>query len=118
MLDTRARGSYDSSVPMWRCPHCGAPQPESSRCWVCHRSSTSCLTCRHFRSAVVAKVGYCALDRTRSPLTGDEIRPCWEASQAPGATVPVVAWMPEARRVDPVPDGQSAAGVPLWLDET
>jgi hypothetical protein len=38
-------------------------------------------------------VGYCGLDRTRSPLQGDEIRACWDAaaavpnagSRAPGA---------------------------------
>jgi len=24
-------------------------------------------------------LGYCGLDRDRSPLRGDEIRPCWEA---------------------------------------
>jgi hypothetical protein len=23
-------------------------------------------------------LGYCGLDRARSPLNGDEIRPCWE----------------------------------------
>jgi hypothetical protein len=28
-------------------------------------------------------LGYCGLDRDRSPLRGDEIRPCWEA--VPGA---------------------------------
>ena len=36
-------------MPVWRCPHCGTPQAESSRCWVCRRSTTSCATCRHFR---------------------------------------------------------------------
>jgi hypothetical protein len=33
-------------------------------------------------------VGYCGLDRTRSPLQGDEIRPCWDAaapSVSPGS---------------------------------
>jgi hypothetical protein len=24
-------------------------------------------------------LGYCGLDRSRSPLRGDEIRPCWDA---------------------------------------
>jgi hypothetical protein len=69
-------------MPMWRCPHCGTPQAETSRCWVCKRSSTSCGTCRHFRRSVAAQLGYCGLDRRRSPLHGDEIRPCWEASSA------------------------------------
>jgi hypothetical protein len=65
---------------MWRCPHCGTPQAETARCWVCRRSSTSCATCRHFRHSVAANLGYCGLDRTREPLRGDEIRPCWESA--------------------------------------
>ena len=67
---------------MWRCPHCGTPQTETARCWVCRRSSTSCATCRNFRNAVAVNIGYCGLDRTRSPLAGDEIRSCWEPSAA------------------------------------
>jgi hypothetical protein len=27
----------------------------------------------------VANVGYCGLDRRRSPLVGDEMRACWDA---------------------------------------
>ncbi|MFL5779636.1 MAG: hypothetical protein ACJ761_11950 [Chloroflexota bacterium] len=65
-------------MPLWRCPHCGTPQAESSRCWVCRRSSTACGTCRHFRSSVAAQIGYCGLDPRRGPLRGDEIRGCWE----------------------------------------
>jgi hypothetical protein len=65
-------------MPMWRCPHCGTPQAETARCWVCHRSSTACGTCRHFRRSVAAQLGYCGLDRTRQPLAGIEIRACWE----------------------------------------
>ena len=65
---------------MWRCPHCGTPQAETARCWVCHRSSTACATCRHFRRSVAAQLGYCGLDRQRVPLRGDEIRACWEAA--------------------------------------
>jgi hypothetical protein len=64
---------------MWHCPHCGAPQAETARCWVCRRSSTTCSTCSHFRRAVSADLGYCALDRRRLPLTGRELRGCWEA---------------------------------------
>ena len=71
-------------MPMWRCPHCGTPQAETARCWVCRRSSTACGTCRHFRRAVAANLGYCGLDRRRSPLTGDEIQACWE----PSTTIP------------------------------
>jgi hypothetical protein len=79
-------------MPMWRCPHCGVPQPEVARCWVCRRSSTSCATCRSFRTSVAAKLGYCALDRRRTPLDGDEIRPCWEPAKPTVAAVePAVA---------------------------
>ena len=66
-------------MPMWRCPHCGTPQTESARCWVCRRSSTTCSTCRHFRRSLAANVGYCGLDRRRLPLTGSELRGCWTA---------------------------------------
>jgi hypothetical protein len=74
-------------MPMWRCPHCGTPQAETARCWVCHRSSTACGTCRHYRRSVAGQLGYCGLDRTRQPLTGDEIRSCWE-SWPGGAALP------------------------------
>jgi hypothetical protein len=70
--------SYDGKVAMWACPHCGAPQAEAARCWVCHRSSTTCSTCRHFRTSLAADVGYCGKDRWRAPLTGLELRACWE----------------------------------------
>jgi hypothetical protein len=82
-------------MSMWRCPHCGTPQAESARCWVCRRSSTACGTCRHFRRSVAAQLGYCGLDRKRLPLRGDEIRACWEgrpaviADEQPAAPVPV-----------------------------
>jgi len=71
-------------MPMWRCPHCATPQAETARCWVCHRSSTACGSCRHFRRSVAAQIGYCGLDRQRRPLRGDEIRECWESLDAPG----------------------------------
>jgi hypothetical protein len=64
----------------WRCPHCGVAQPETSRCWVCQRSTTSCDTCRHYRRAVAPGLGFCGLDRRRIPLLGDEMRACWEAA--------------------------------------
>jgi hypothetical protein len=69
-------------MPVWRCPHCGTPQTESSRCWVCKRSSTSCATCRNFRRAVAGTWGYCGVDRNRTPLRGDELRGCWEGGAA------------------------------------
>ena len=70
-------------MPSWRCPHCSTPQAEASRCWVCHRSSTSCGTCRHFRGSVAARIGFCGLDRRHEPLRGDEVRACWEDGAAP-----------------------------------
>jgi hypothetical protein len=75
-------------MPMWRCPHCATPQPEAARCWVCHRSSTSCGTCRHFRRSVAGGLGFCGLDRHRSPLRGDELRGCWEAGDRPEPAEP------------------------------
>jgi hypothetical protein len=66
-------------MPIWRCPHCGTPQAETARCWVCRRSSTSCATCLNYRHAVFGGLGYCGLDRRRAPLGGDEIRACWAA---------------------------------------
>ena len=77
-------------MPSWRCPHCSTPQRESSRCWVCHRSSTSCGTCRHFRGSVAARVGYCGLDRRRQPLRGDEVRACWEDGAIPVPPEPAI----------------------------
>lgn len=70
---------------MWTCPHCGAAQAAASRCWVCHRSSTTCSTCRHFRTSLAAAVGWCALDRRRRPLTGLELRGCWTERPSAGA---------------------------------
>jgi len=64
-------------MPTWRCPHCSTPQAEAARCWVCHRSSSGCGSCRNFRRSIAAGVGYCALDRGRAALDGQEIRPCW-----------------------------------------
>ena len=70
--------SYHRPMPMWRCPHCATPQAEAARCWVCHRSNSGCSSCRNFRNSISAGVGYCALDRGRTALNGQEIRPCWE----------------------------------------
>jgi hypothetical protein len=84
-------------MSMWRCPHCGTPQTEAARCWVCRRSSTACGTCRHFRRSVAAQLGYCGLDRQRLPLRGDEIRPCWEARAGAVYEEPVIAVEPVHR---------------------
>ena len=73
---------------MWHCPHCGAPQAESARCWVCRRSSTTCSTCRNYRVSLAADVGFCALDRRRLPLTGLELRGCWAARPSIGDAAP------------------------------
>jgi hypothetical protein len=75
-------------MPVWRCPHCGTPQTESSRCWVCKKSSTSCATCHNFRRAVAGGLGYCGLDRARLPLRGDELRGCWQEISNRSAFVP------------------------------
>jgi hypothetical protein len=83
---------------MWHCPHCGAPQAETARCWVCRRSSTTCSTCRHFRASLAADLGYCALDRRRLPLTGRELRGCWEAA-VPGAAAEAPPPAVEAHRL-------------------
>ena len=82
--------SYHRAMPMWRCPHCGTPQAETARCWVCRRSSTACGTCRNFRRSVAARLGYCGLDRSRQPLAGDEIRSCWEAWPGGAEATPIV----------------------------
>lgn len=66
----------------WRCPHCRTVQVESPSCFLCGRSATSCGTCVNFRRSVVGGVGYCALDRRRSPLSGSEQRACWSGSPA------------------------------------
>ncbi len=70
-------------MAVWRCPHCATPQPESSRCWVCRRSTTSCLTCRHFRKGVAGGLGVCGMDPRRPALSGLEMRECWVAAPPP-----------------------------------
>jgi hypothetical protein len=98
--DNGARRSYHPHMPMWRCPHCGTPQAETARCWVCHRSSTACATCRHFRLSVAAQLGYCGLDRQRTPLRGDEIRACWEAGGAAAESGSTTGARPPIVRAD------------------
>ena len=69
-------------MAMWRCPHCGTPQAETARCWVCRQSSTTCSTCRNFQRSLAPNVGFCGLDRRRLPLTGAELRGCWATAAA------------------------------------
>jgi hypothetical protein len=95
-------------MPMWRCPHCGTPQAETARCWVCHRSSTACATCQNFRRSVAAQLGYCGLDRERRPLRGNEIRACWEAS-----TIPIEVETAPARGWSPTPFDDVDLGTPV-----
>ena len=73
---------------MWHCPHCGAPQAEAARCWVCHKSSTTCSTCRHFQTSLTSDFGWCGLDPKRRPLTGREQRGCWQERPATTASPP------------------------------
>ena len=47
-------------------------------------------------------MGYCGLDRQRKPLSGDEIRACWEASPEPAAAGTTKASPPVLTRT-PVP---------------
>ncbi|HWH36851.1 MAG TPA: hypothetical protein VNT28_03650 [Candidatus Limnocylindrales bacterium] len=82
----------------WRCPHCATVQSESSRCFLCQRSATSCGTCALFRRSLVGGTGYCAQDRRREPLTGDEQRGCWTAAAQPATEGLFVALPPEAAR--------------------
>jgi hypothetical protein len=106
-------------MPSWRCPHCSTPQPESSRCWVCHRSSTSCGTCRHFRGSVAARVGFCGLDRRRQPLHGDEVRACWEDGAVPLPPDPATPGLLDLLTVRPpgepaaATDGHPASSPPV-----
>ncbi len=66
-------------MPLWRCPHCATPQPESSRCWLCKRSTTTCAACRHYRRGVAGGLGLCGKNPRRLALRGTEVLPCWEA---------------------------------------
>ena len=99
-------------MPSWRCPHCSTPQAEASRCWVCHRSSTSCGTCRNFRGSVAARFGFCGLDRHRLPLNGDEVRACWEDGAVPFPPDPAMPGLLDLLTVralgEPLDDGVDA----------
>ena len=114
-------------MPTWRCANCGTLQEESARCWVCHRSTTSCGTCRHFRGAVAGSLGYCGLDPRRRPLVGSEVRGCWQepmepalpeeaarraaaGSASPATDPPIRAGRP---RLEFVPVGETVADRPI-----
>jgi hypothetical protein len=99
---------------MWHCPHCGAPQAESARCWVCRKSSTTCSTCRHFQTSLTNDVGWCGLDPRHRPLTGLEQRGCWEERPAAPQAPPIDASVPWARlRRRPAADVEPDVPPPL-----
>jgi hypothetical protein len=64
-------------MPVWRCPHCATPQAEASRCWVCHRSTTSCVTCRHYRRGISGGLGLCGLDPRHPAVADTDVMACW-----------------------------------------
>jgi hypothetical protein len=117
---------YHRCMANWLCPHCGTPQPEASRCWVCHRSTISCGACLQYRRAVAGGLGYCGRDRSRAPITGNEIRECWvaraDARSTSSRPSPQPALQP-ALRPEPARARSSrrhrtrAAMSSLWLEE-
>ena len=79
-----ARRSYIDAMPVWRCPHCATPQAEASRCWVCRRSTTSCVTCRHYRRAIARRPRPTAGSiRATPPVADTEVRACWVGDALP-----------------------------------
>ena len=69
-------------MPVWRCPHCATPQAEASRCWVCHRSTTSCVTCRHYRRGISGGLGLCGLDPRHPAVAETDVMACWVGAPA------------------------------------
>jgi hypothetical protein len=76
-------------MPVWRCPHCATPQAEASRCWVCRRSTTSCVTCRHYRRAITGGLGLCGLDPRHPAVADTDVRACWVGMPASAAGLAV-----------------------------
>lgn len=100
-------------MPNWRCPHCRTPQPETARCWVCRRSTTTCGTCRYFHRAVATPPGgTCGLDFLRLPLRGDEMRGCWRPLVRWGRTASGTEALPQ---VDPLGPPLAVPGG-LWAE--
>jgi len=99
---------------MWHCPHCGAPQAESARCWVCRRSSTTCSTCRLFSVSLSADGGWCALDPKRRRLTGLEQRGCWR--ERPLSLQPPPRNTDDAERTNRWADASEGHGDPGGAD--
>jgi hypothetical protein len=84
----------------WRCTHCRTLQPETSRCRTCQRSAFTCSTCHLYGASVASDLGFCASDRVRTPLTGDEVRACWQATGSPASSPGLFAEL-EPRSVSP-----------------
>jgi hypothetical protein len=76
-------------MPVWRCPHCATPQAEASRCWVCRRSTTSCVTCRHYRRSITGGLGLCGLDPRHPAVAATDVQPCWVGAPPSEAGVAV-----------------------------
>jgi hypothetical protein len=116
--------NYNRAMASWRCPNCGAAQTETSVCWVCRRSTISCSSCLHFGRSIAARLGYCAVDRSRSPLSGDEVRVCWvrgaaEAARAAepagtSAAEPASLWALEEAGPDPTDRSVRSSG--MWAE--
>jgi hypothetical protein len=70
-------------MPYWRCPHCNTPQPEASRCWLCGKVTTACLSCRHFRRGMAGGLALCGRNPRGPVLRGPEVMPCWDAVPQP-----------------------------------
>jgi hypothetical protein len=102
-------------MPLWRCPHCATPQPESARCWLCGRSTTSCAACRHYRRGVAGGLGLCGRDPRHLALRGNEMRPCWEA--VPAGLSPSVRDTPTSIRGGGAPDALRPARTFVPVDE-
>lgn len=74
---------------------------------------------------MAGSLGYCALDRRRDPLVGDEIRSCWEAAETAALvrSGPGAPWTPAGfiEMDDALPptataSGSSEPGWSLWGD--
>jgi hypothetical protein len=98
-------------VPSWRCPHCRTPQAETSTCWACSRAAISCGSCRHYRLSFVSGVSFCGKDASRAPLTGDEVRSCWQAAEVPDATPSAPDAMPVITAPAPVGTTPAPSGL-------
>lgn len=60
---------------------------------------------------MAAKVGYCGLDRRREPLSGDEVRACWQDGAAPLVPDPAIPGLLDLLTVDRLGVGEVPADV-------